>query len=104
MRSMASFGVRCVGLGLLLLALGVALRWSWPAERAAVLLALHVTAMAVLTAGILGAKGSGSTRQSPTCQATSQVPVLVGSRELSEKTYTSVRTSCARAEHLLRHS
>ncbi len=72
MRSTSSFGARCIGLGVLLLATGIALRWSWPwvvagllqpmfetlhAEHAAVLLALHVTAMAVLTAGVLGAKG-----------------------------------------------
>lgn len=73
MRSMASFEFRCVGLGLTLLALGIALHWSWPwavaaflqplletlhEEHAAVLLALHVSAMALLTAGILRAKGA----------------------------------------------
>lgn len=75
MRFTSSFGVRCVGLGLLLLAIGIALRWSWPwavagllqplletlhEEHAAVLLALHVAAMAVLTAGILGARGAAA--------------------------------------------
>lgn len=75
MNTVSPMNLRCFSLGLALLALGVALRWmvfGSPtgqgqggvalellfAEKAALLLGLHVAAMTVLTAGILGARAT----------------------------------------------
>lgn len=49
---------KCVGLGLMILASGIGLRWFSPAPwvgKSAVLLGLHVAAMALQSAGAIGA-------------------------------------------------
>ena len=56
MHTFAPFGTRCVGAGLAILALGLLLEISH-AQRAAVFVGLHVAAMSLLTAGVLGVRG-----------------------------------------------